>query len=103
VACKNRKKAVDAIFEEFKILCQKPVPVEELEMVKNYMMGELLRNFDGPFSTADIYRNLQEFDLNFEFYKKMIEFLKQVTPMQLQELAKKYLKPDDFWVVVAGK
>ncbi len=102
VACKNRKKAVEAIFEEFGNLCRKPVPEEELEMVKNYMMGELLRNFDGPFSTADIYRNLQEFDLNFGFYKKMIEFLKQVTPIQLQELAKKYLNPDDFWVVVAG-
>ena len=78
------------------------MPEEELRMVKNYMMGDLLRNFDGPFSTADIYRALQELSMDFTFYQKMIEYIKEVTTRDILELSRKYLRSEDFLVVVAG-
>jgi predicted Zn-dependent peptidase len=102
VAGESRDKAIEAIFEEFKILQNQPVPYNELKMVKNYMMGELLRNFDGPFSTADIYRSLQEYNMDFQFYQDMIDYIRNVSATDILKLAKKYLKPDDFWIVAAG-
>lgn len=98
-----RPAAVGAIFDEMLRLANEPVPDDELEVVRNYMLGELLRNFDGPFSTSDIYRTLQEFNLDFGFYSKMVDVIRTITPARIMELAAKYLQPDDFYVVVAGK
>lgn len=98
-----RQAAIDAIFEEMQRLINEPVSEHELELVKNYMLGELLRNFDGPFSSSDIYRSLLEFDLDFGFYEEMTREIRSITPDQIQSLASKYLNPKDFYVVVAGK
>lgn len=98
----SRDQAIEAIFEEFEILRQQPVPEDELEMVKNYMMGELLRNFDGPFSTADIYRTLREYDLDYQFYQNMIDYIKKVGPEDIRETARQYLDPATFKIVSAG-
>lgn len=102
VAGESRDKAIEAIFEEFEKLRADLVPDEELHMVKNYMMGEMLRNFDGPFSTADIFRTLQEYGMEFEFYQNMINYIRNVSAAEIRETAKKYLNPDDFWIVAAG-
>lgn len=102
VAGESRDKAIDAILEEFRILQSKLVPQDELSMVKRYMMGELLRNFDGPFSSADIYRTLQEYDMDFGFYENMISTIRNISAEEIRVLAKKYLQPDDFRIVTAG-
>jgi zinc protease len=102
VAVESRDKTVNAIFEEFEILQQQIIPEDELEMVKNYMMGELLRTFDGPFSTIDIYRKLQEQNMNFQFYENMIAYIRNVTTLDLQKLARTYLNRKDFYIVAAG-
>jgi zinc protease len=102
VAGESRDKAIAAILEEFRILQNELVPEDELNMVKRYMMGELLRNFDGPFSTADIYRTLQEYDMDFGFYEKMISTIHSISAEEIKTLAKEYLNPDDFRIVTAG-
>ncbi len=102
VAGESRDKAIEAIFEEFERLQKQTVPKEELQMVKNYMMGELLRNFDGPFSTGDIYRTLQEYNMDFGFYRKMIRHIREISEEDIRLLAQKYLDPKDFWIVTAG-
>jgi zinc protease len=102
VAGESRDKAIEAILEEFTRLQDQLVPEDELSMVKRYMMGEMLRNFDGPFSTADIYRTLQEYDMDFGFYEKMISTIRAITAEQIRALAKQYLQPYDFWIVTAG-
>lgn len=98
-----RETAVDAIFQEMDRLATELVTDHELELVKNYMLGELLRNFDGPFSSADIYRTLLDYDLDFGFYADMSRTIRSVTPEQVRQLSAKYLNKEDFYVVVAGK
>ncbi len=102
VAGESRDKAIAAILEEFRILQNELVPEDELNMVKRYMMGELLRNFDGPFTTADIYRTLQEYDMDFGFYEKMISTIHSISAEEIKTLAKEYLNPVDFRIVTAG-
>ena len=98
-----RETAVEAIFQEMDRLVKEPVSDHELELVKNYMLGELLRNFDGPFSSADIYRTLLDYDLDFGFYAELSQTIRSITPGRIHQLAAKYLKKEDFYVVVAGK
>jgi predicted Zn-dependent peptidase len=67
------------------------------------MLGEMLREFDGPFNTSDIYRSLLEYGMDFGFYSKMMSVIREITAGELQELAAKYMRPEDFYVIVAGK
>jgi predicted Zn-dependent peptidase len=75
---------------------------EELELVKNYMLGEMLRNFDGPFATSESLRNLLDNNLDFNHFTQMINIIRTITPAQVQQLAQRYLNPDDFYTIIAG-
>ena len=41
------------VYREMDKLCNELVPQGELEMVKNYMLGDLCRSYEGPFSLSD--------------------------------------------------
>ena len=40
---------ITEVYREMDKLCNDLVPQEELEMVKNYMLGDLCRSYEGPF------------------------------------------------------
>ncbi len=90
------------INKELKKLQDEPVPSEELETVRNFLLGEFLRDFDGPFALASSFRAINDFGLSYDFYDHYLEVLNQVTAEKLQKLAKKYLSPDDMYTVIAG-
>ena len=97
------KKAITEIYKEIKILREKPVPYDELTLVKNYLLGELLRMFDGPFALADSFRSILEYGLNYDFFNKGIDTVKNITPEEILSLARKYLNEESFTQVVAGR
>ena len=78
------------------------VSEEELLLVKNYMLGQLLKSADGPYSMTDLYMSVEPYDLDLDFYNKSIESINHITPERIQELAQKYLRWNDMTVVSAG-
>lgn len=95
--------AIEDIYHEVKVLREEPIPVEELTRVKNYMLGEVVRMFDGPFAQADSLISLLEYDLGYQYYDAMIDTIKHVDSSTLQTLANKYLAPESFYQVIVGK
>ncbi len=79
------------------------IPEEELETVRSYLMGEFLRDFDGPFALAGSFKSINDFGLDYSFYDNYLQVLQHVTSVELQMLAVKYLNPNDYYTVVAGK
>ncbi len=75
---------------------------EELDLIKNYLLGQLLKSADGPYSMMDLYLSAEAQGLDFDFYNRTIESLHSVTPTRLQELAIKYLVWEEMTVVSAG-
>ena len=72
--------------------------------MKNYMLGSLLRGFDGPLLAADRLRSVLEFDLDLNsYYKEYIHTIKNINSLQLQELANKYLDESSLVELVVGK
>ena len=71
--------------------------------MKGYLMGEMARLFDGPFSIADAHQSLLANDMTTEYYHQMIDAIQHVTAEELRDLARKYLINDQFYVVVAGQ
>jgi predicted Zn-dependent peptidase len=85
------------VYLEMKRLCDEPVNEEELKTTKNFMIGTLLGDLDGPFQVAGRWKSLILNDLSEDYFYNGIETIKTIQPRTLQELANKYLKPDDFY------
>jgi len=97
------RKAIEAIFQEIKRLRNETVDIQELDMVRNYMMGQLLRAFDGPLPTASTYMSLMEMGLDEDYYQRVVYTINNITPDDVRELAVKYLEAQDMITSIAGK
>ncbi len=91
------------IYSEINRLRVEPVSPDELDLVKNYLLGEILRTFDGAFAIADSITGLLEYnDLDYNFFDRSIEIIKTITPEQLQLLANSYFREEELVECVAG-
>lgn len=88
------------IWKEAKKMRQEPVDEEELMLVKNYLIGSILADIDGPFQIMNHWKTyvLQGLDENY-FYKSTND-IKNVTSEEIQYFAQKYLQEEDFWQLV---
>ena len=98
----HTRSAIEEIFREMKRLQEEEVSREELDMVKNYIYGTFLRNFDGPFALADRFRSAHDFGLGFDYYLDSLNQLMSVTAGDLLETANKYLRRDEMICLVVG-
>ena len=94
---------LDEIYKELKLLREDLVDSQELETVRNYILGHFLRSVDGPFSLADKFKAIWEYDLDYSFYDKYFDAVKSVTPAEIRDLANKYLQEEDLLECVVGK
>jgi len=85
------------VYLEMKRLCDEPVEEEELKTTKNFMIGTLLGDLDGPFQVAGRWKSLILNDLAEDYFYNGIETIKNIQPKTLQELANKYLNANDFY------
>lgn len=95
--------ALDEIYKEIKRLREDLVSTEELETVRNYILGQFLRSVDGPFALAEKFKAIYEFNLGYDYYSTYFESVKNVTSAELRDLANKYLQQNDLIECVAGK
>lgn len=102
VGNENIKPTLTEIASEMRRLQTEPVSDDELETVKSYLLGDFLRDFDGPFALAGSFKAINDFDLDYSFYDDYLHVLRNITSGELMALAQKYLNPEDFHTVVAG-
>jgi zinc protease len=92
--------AISEVYIEMKRLRDEPIKEEELMTSKNFMIGTLLGDLDGPFQVAGRWKSLILNGLTEEYFYRGIEIIKNIQPAELQELANKYLNPADFYELV---
>lgn len=102
VGNRNASKAVDEIYKEIKILQDLPLKNDEMEVVRNYMSGEMVRMFDGPFALAESFRSIWEFGLDNTYYYRLSEKIRTIEPDEITEIARKYYKIDELYEITAG-
>ncbi len=98
----KRTQAVEEIFFEIGKLQSIPVEKEEMEVVRNYMSGELVRMFDGPFAMADSFKAIWEFGLDTSYFNRLAEVIKTISPDEIIRLAGTYYNIEDLYEVTAG-
>jgi predicted Zn-dependent peptidase len=93
---------LDEIYKEIRLLQKEFVQEAELEIVRNYMSGEMLRMFDGPFAIAESFKSVWEFGLDNSYYYRLAEKIRTITPDEIKSLANTYYSIDDLYQVTAG-
>ena len=96
------QKVIDEIFFEMKRLHDKLIQKEELIATQNWILGAMMRMFDGAFNQMNVYRQLYANGFSQDFYSDYQEEIKKVTPKQIKELASQFLNPASMHQVVAG-
>jgi predicted Zn-dependent peptidase len=102
VNAEHTEAALDEIYKEIKLLREKRLDEEELGLVKNYIYGTFLRNFDGPFALAERFKAVKDFGLGFAYYKTSLNEIMTINPAQLMKTANKYLQKEDLCQLVVG-
>ncbi len=91
---------VAEVYEEMKTLREEKIDEEELKMTRNFMIGTILGDLDGPFQVLGRWKNLILNNLDENYFYAAIDTIRNISAEELQELAKKYLVPDDFYELV---
>jgi len=102
IGINNAEQAAAEIYKEISLLQTEPVSKEELEVVRNYMSGELVRMFDGPFALAETFRAVWEYGLDYSYFVKLMNTITTITPDEILRLAGTYYKIEDLYEITAG-
>ena len=88
---------IDEVYKEMKLLQKELIDEEELNLVRNYMIGSILGDLDGPFPVIARWKNYILNGLDEKYFYNGINIIKTVTAEELQQLAQKYLQPEKFY------
>lgn len=102
-ANENVELLIQEVYHEIDRLHQEPVALEELTMVRNYMLGEMCRNYESPFSLSDAWIFIATSGLDDEYFFRSLQAVNEVTTQEIQELAQRYLCKETLKEVIAGK
>ncbi|MET0635448.1 MAG: pitrilysin family protein [Chitinophagaceae bacterium] len=91
---------IEEVYKEMKELREDLVDEEELLLVRNYMIGGILGELDGPFQIIARWKNIVLNGMDESYFYDSIKTIKTVTAEELRELAQKYLNPEDFYELV---
>jgi predicted Zn-dependent peptidase len=91
---------IDEIYKEMQVLRSELVGEEELLLVRNYMIGGILGDLDGPFQIMAKWKNIILNKLDEQFFYDSIQEIKSISAEELKALANKYLVPENFYELV---
>lgn len=88
---------IEEIYKEMEILKSTLISEDELSLVKNYMLGTLLGDIDGPFQIMGRWKSYILNNLPENYFNYAIHTIKKVTAEELQTLAQQYLNVEEFY------
>lgn len=91
---------ITEVYNEMRDLRDELVDEEELQLVKNYLIGTILGDLDGPFHIIGRWKNLILNGLDESYFYNSVNIIKTISAKELQELANKYLQPEKFYELV---
>ena len=79
------------------------VSENELQLVKNYLLGTFLRSVDGPFAMAEKFKGIMEYNLDYDYFDNYIATIRSISASKLRNLANTYLDKNSMIELVVGK
>lgn len=101
VGKKVKEAAIEEIYKEMDGL-NTPVGNDELNLVRNYLIGHFQRAIDGPLQLSKVFKTIHLQGSDFNYFRNYLNTLESITPETLSELAHKYLNRGDYHQVTVG-
>jgi predicted Zn-dependent peptidase len=95
--------AFTQILYEMNRMRDEMVPENELNMVRNYMMGNFGRSLENPSTIANFAISTARYNLPSDYYSTYLTRLSAITAADVQLTAQKYIRPDNAYIFVVGK
>jgi predicted Zn-dependent peptidase len=95
--------AVVEFLYELRRIRNEPADEEHLQTIKNYITGSFGRSLESPSTIANFAINKDRYDLPEDYYSSYLKRIQEVTIDDVQEMAQKYIKPDNAYILVVGK
>lgn len=100
IACETATQYVDEVVSQVRVelqrLCDEPVGEAELQMVKNYLMGQNCRRYERSFNYPSVLLNLLATSRTPDDIEREQQIQQQASPADLIEVARRWFRPDDF-------
>jgi len=95
--------AITEMLFEMERIRSELITEEELELVKNNMIGSFIRSLEDPQSIARYALRIERYGLPKDYYKNYLKKIEAVTIEDVQAAAQKYIRPDNAHILVVGK
>lgn len=93
---------ITEILYEMERLQNEPVEQESLDLVKNFLNGSFARSLENPRTIANFALNIERYNLPDDYYSSYLENLSKISINDVQQMARKYIKPRNSYIVVGG-
>ena len=97
------KVTLEEIKKELNKLIEEGVTENELELVKNYILGRSISARETPSQINEIVSNYLIRNQGFDTLDEKFEIIQSITTADIKALTQKYFKPEDLLIVISGK
>lgn len=94
------QQALEEIYREINLLQKQAITPEELQKLKNYMLGTFLSEINDPFSLMEKFKAVYLYGLSQDYYQQYYTTICNMDALTLMELANKHLTIDSLSEVV---
>jgi zinc protease len=91
---------IEEVYKEMNILREELIDEEELLLVRNYLIGIILGDLDGPFHIIGRWKNIILNGLDEKYFYDSVRTIKTISAEELNALANKYFIPGNFYELV---
>ncbi|HUF63197.1 MAG TPA: pitrilysin family protein [Verrucomicrobiales bacterium] len=95
--------AIREILAEIQRVRDELIPPGELDLQRQYLVGNYLLSLENPGRTAQRVQDVDLYGLDPDFYKVYAQRLASASAIKLQELAREHLSVEDLAIVVVGE
>jgi zinc protease len=92
-------RSIELILAEINKLTQIDIPLDELDTVKNYMLGEFVNDSNTVFDFAELYKKLILQGLPEDYYQTFYENISAINSEDIREIALSSLQADKFSII----
>ena len=94
--------AITSVLSEIKSIRDTPVSDQELAEAKSFLVGSFPLRFDSTGKLAHVLAQVELYGLGFEYFSDYPKWIDRVTKEDVQRMAKQYLDPKRYALVVVG-
>lgn len=94
--------AIQSVLAEIKSIRETPISDQELAEAKSFLMGSFPLRLDSTAKLAQVLAQVEFYGLGFEYFSQYPKWIERVTKEDVQRVAKQYLDPQRYALVVVG-